>query len=98
MVHCTVARAFVQWLRDFYVPQSLGHALIDKARVARVLGGNDPDAVSYAVQYECPSLADARRWHDSEGAALRHDMHSRWGQKALFFTTYLEVLEDQVGK
>jgi hypothetical protein len=42
---------------------------------------------------KAPTLADAKRWHDGEAATLRQDMVSRWGQKALFFTTYLSLID-----
>ena len=92
-VHVTVAAAFKAWLRDEYVPRSVAHEHIQGARIARVLGGEDPDGMTFAVQLECRTLAEARHWHDNEGATLRGQMTARWGAKTLFFTTYLEVMD-----
>ena len=88
----TIAPDVKKWLAEVYIPGSLKHEHLSSARLARVLGGDDPDGISYAVQFECPTLAAAKHWHDHEGADLRAQMLRRWGQRTLFFTTYLQVL------
>ena len=40
----------------------------------------------------CENLNDATRWHDVDATALRNEIKSRWGQRVLFFTTYMEIL------
>lgn len=92
-VHCAIARDFVTWLKEVYIPEATGHHLISAPVLCRVLGGDDPDGISYAMQLACPNLKEARQWHDNEGADLRARMLRRWGNKVLFFTTYLEKLD-----
>jgi hypothetical protein len=92
-VHCTVQRAFVEWLRNEYQVAALATGYLTDPQLARVMGGDDPDGISFAYQLKAPTLADAKRWHDGEAATLRLDMVSRWGQKALFFTTYLSLID-----
>ena len=62
------------------------------SRVAKVLTQVEPDTVSIAVQLEATSIEEASRWHDNTAALLRDDLHARWGDRLMFFTTYMEVL------
>jgi hypothetical protein len=92
-VHCTVQKAFVEWLRQEYEKAALATGELTDPQLARVMGGEDPEGTSYAYQLKAPTLAVAKRWHDAEAAKLRGDMQARWGQKVLFFTTYLSLVD-----
>ena len=92
-IHCSLRPDFVKWLRERYEPEATRSGVVSNPKAMRVLGGNDADGMSFASQLECASLSDAKKWHDGEGAVLREEMHRLWGDKALFFTTYLEVID-----
>ena len=47
----------------------------------------------YAVQLSATSREVAANWHDGPAAALRSQLSSRFGQKVLFFTTYMETID-----
>ena len=67
--------------------------LFGSARLLRVLTDTDSEGVSFALQMDCESISEARRWHDETATLLRDDMFQRWGDKVLFFTTYLKDAE-----
>jgi hypothetical protein len=92
-VHVTVQKAFVEWLREEYQSAALATGYLTEPQLARVLGGDDPEGMSFAFQLKAPSLGEAKRWHDAEAAKLREDITKRWGQKVLFFTTYLSLVD-----
>ena len=60
--------------------------------MARVLTRIEPDTESIAVQLPADNQNDASRWHDETAALLRDDLHARWGERMMFFTTFMEVI------
>ena len=83
---------FVQWVTQFYVSAAMKTGMFNTWRLAQVLSNDDPEVVSLACELTCESLSEGVRWHDTTASLLRDDMAARWGDKALFFTTYLKQL------
>lgn len=92
-VHKSVRSEFLTWIRKTYIPAAESTGSLTKPQLTRVIGSEDPDSSSYALQFTSPKLREAVRWHDETAALLRDDMGVRFGKKVLFFTTYLEVIE-----
>ncbi len=90
--HNTHSTEVAEWLRDVYMPAAQSTGLFTMPLLTLVLTNVDPDATSYALQMRCENLNDATRWHDVDATALRNEIKSRWGQRVLFFTTYMEIL------
>ena len=88
-----VCRDFLDWARKVYMPAAIDTGLFGSARLLRVLTDTDSEGVSFALQMDCESISEARRWHDETATLLRDDMSQRWGDKVLFFTTYLKDAE-----
>lgn len=88
-----VRRDFLDWARKVYMPAAIDTGLFGSARLLRVLTDTDSEGVSFALQMDCESISEARRWHDETATLLRDDMSQRWGDKVLFFTTYLKDAE-----
>lgn len=83
---------FEKWVREVYIPAALQSGILAEPRLARVMTNEDPRAISLACEFKCESISEAVRWHDETAVLLRDDMTARWGERAMFFTTYLEVL------
>lgn len=89
-VDCRVSREFVAWLKNTYTASAPEE--LTSPQISRVMGGDDPDGISYAHQMTAPTLAAAKRWHDGEAAQLRALCPRLFGGKTVFFTTYLDVI------
>ncbi len=92
-VHKSIRSEFNLWIRKVYIPAATATGILSNPQLARVIGTDDPDSSSYAMQFKAQSLREAVRWHDETAVLLRDDMHARFGERVLFFTTYLEVIE-----
>lgn len=90
-VHTSVRIAFKKWLGEVYVKAAMSTGLFSNPRLVRILGGEDPQGTDWALQLETPQLTEAVRWHDETAMLLRDDMTARFGEKVLFFTTYLQT-------
>ena len=92
VVHDTIADEFLRWVKGVYLPAAAGSGIFGTPTVARVLTRVEPDTESIAVQLPAAQLADAQRWHDETAALLRDDLHVRWGQRLMYFTTCMEII------
>ena len=82
----------LSWLRDVYQRAALQTGIFTSPRLAQILTNEDPMHISVACELRCQSLSEAVRWHDETAAMLRADMSQRWGDRVLYFTTYLKEL------
>lgn len=92
VLHAPLEKEFLEWVRTVYIPSAQAAGVFGEPTVARVLTRIEPDTESIAVQLPAEAMTDAQRWHDETAALLRDDLHARWGQRLMFFTTYMEVL------
>ena len=85
-----VAPELLAWLRNVYVKAVEAAGLFTGVELVRVLEPSEPGAVSFACRCGCGSLDAARSWHDSSAVLVRDELKQRWGQRVLWFTTYME--------
>ena len=82
--------SFLQWLKSVYLPTALGSNVFSSSRVAKVLTNESPEVVSIACELTGESLSEIVRWHQDNATVLRAEMSTRWGERVLYFTTYLD--------
>lgn len=91
-VHVSLADKFKAWVRQIYIPSAISSGLLKSPRFTALLIEVQEDCLSYAVSFEALNIEDAVKWHDNEGAGLRGELHRRFGEGVVFFTTYMEEL------
>ena len=84
---------FLIWLSEVYVNAAMKTNIFLSNRIAQVISNEDPHTVSIACEFTCQSLSEGVCWNDTTSQSIRHQMLSQWGDKALFFTTYLKTIE-----
>lgn len=95
VIYCPLKNTFVDWLQTKWIP-SARQAGLSQPRLARVLGGDDPDSVSLALEMTSPSVAVAQRFlHGAQAETLVKEMRKQWGQKVLHFATLLDVIQNR---
>jgi hypothetical protein len=92
-VEKSVEQQFLSWINQIYKTKAIETGLFSNPVLAKVLADVDPNAEAYAFQMKAEALDKAQNWHDQDATALRQDMFNRWGEKVLFFTTYLDIVE-----
>ena len=85
-----LAPELLAWLRNVYVKSVEAAGLFSDVELVRVLEPSEPGAVSFACRCACASLDVARSWHDSSAVLVKDEMRRMWGERALWFTTYME--------
>lgn len=91
-VHRSIDNLFVEWVKQIYIPtaQSAG---LSNVLFSRILTNTDPEGTSYAVQLHATDKDKATFWHDTDAARLKEELATRWGERVLYFTTYMEIID-----
>lgn len=86
------ADAVLFWIRKSYIPAALYSGLTDPM-LTRIVDSVAEGCVSFALHLHAADIDAARRWDNGPGAALRAILAKRYGERALTFSTYLEILQ-----
>lgn len=89
-----VESEILSWVRHAYDQSALHAGALAPGMLTRVLSRpHGDDCVTYAMHITFPDTETARRWNEGVGESLRQLLSRRWGEHALTFHTYLEVIE-----
>lgn len=91
-VHRSIEDDFCRWVRVKYIPNALSSGLLSVPCFSRIMLEVQEDCSSFAVSFKARTMDDAAKWHDGEGGVLRQSLHQQFGEKALFFSTYMDEL------
>lgn len=80
---------FLAWVRRHYIPCARQARLCD-LKLMRLLIEVQEGMQGYAVAVTAPGMAEATEWHDGPAALLRDQLSAKFGEEALYFTTYME--------
>ena len=92
VIHAPLETEFIKWVDEVYLPSAHAAGVFGKPTVARVLTRIEPETESIAVQLPADDQKRAEHWHDETASLLRDDLHARWGDRMMFFTTLMEVI------
>lgn len=87
------ARNFVIWLHDCYIPQVGQQGVLSHPRIARVLSHREQDSECFALEFEVESSAALHGWYKDHGIAFEKELRKIFGEKVVWFSTLLEVIE-----
>lgn len=91
-IHHSIQEHFIRFLKDTYLPSALGVAGISTPVLTRLLLEPQDGMDGFALQLSADSCDIAAAWHDGESTQLRQNLINEFGEKVLFFTTYMEVI------
>lgn len=88
-VESSIAKEWVAWVHATYLVNAVERCSMSSPLFMKILtqmeGGE-----GYAVQLQCESDEATERWLNEQQPRLLAEMRSRWGERALFFTTLME--------
>lgn len=92
-MEASITDEFLEWVKNDYIKQALTCSYFTNPVVARILTETEPGVVGYAVHLETDNLKSATCWHDREASDLKAVLSRRFGQRIVFFSTFMEVVE-----
>ena len=87
-----VHEKWVKYMREEHIPDVLRTGCFKEARFTRVMV-NDPQGVTYSIQYLCESEEVLQKYADHFAPALQKDHKDKFGDKFAAFRTLLEVVD-----
>lgn len=91
-IHESIDGEFRRWIECEYFPSASEYGGLRNPVMAKLLMEPQEDRNGYAVQCLAPDVAKAQLWHDTYAAELRDALSAKFGEKVLFFTTYMEQI------
>lgn len=88
------ARNFVIWVHQAYIPKALASGLLARPRLCKILSHHDEDSECFSLQFEVESSAILHKWYTQCGNALHEELQKLFKDKAVGFTTLMEIIEE----
>ncbi len=85
---------WVEWMKSEHIPDVMSTGMFLEYRMCRLLGMDEPDGMTYAIQYFCPDMATYDIYQNRYAAKLQADLNERYRGKFVAFRTLLEVVEN----
>jgi hypothetical protein len=95
-VTCKIATSreeeWLKWMREIHVPAVCDAGGFVRAGLLRLKFPVDDDGVTYAVQYQCPTMQMLDRYLSESAPALQVDHTLKFGEDVTAFRTILETV------
>ena len=92
-VHATIDTAWIQWMREEYIPETMATGLLTSYKLLHLLEHDDTEGKTYAVQYTVDSAALYQQYIDKHATSLRKKAVEKWGAAIISFHSALEVIQ-----
>jgi Domain of unknown function (DUF4286) len=87
-----VADEWLAWMLDVHIPEVMNTGLFTENHVLKVLV-EDPEGLTYSIQYYCKSMADYEKYRDEFAPALQAETQKKYKDRFVAFRTLLEVIK-----
>ena len=86
----SIEKEWVAWMKDHHMPDVIGTKMFTQFRLYKILATQEPRTVSYSAQYMARSMEDVNTYLEKFAPALRAEVSTKYGEKAVSFRTLLE--------
>ena len=83
---------WLEWMQAVHIPDVLATGLFTEYKLCRLLGVDESDGTTYAVQYFCPGMPAFQQYQQQHAARLQKEHSDRYKDKYVAFRTLMEVL------
>ncbi len=88
----SIAKEWLVWLREEHIPDVLQTGCFTHASIYHLVEADDPEGITYAVQYHASTLAAYERYIAEYANAMRKKGQDKWGNKFIAFRTLMQVV------
>ena len=79
-----------RWMLDVHMPDVMNTGCFISSRMLKVLTDDEPDGVTYSIQYTCNSMDRFLEYEHRHASALRAEHSRRYKDRFVAFRTLLE--------
>lgn len=80
------------WMREVHIPEVMATACFRSYQLARLIGHDDADGITYAIQYEAPSRNHLEIYRKDHAQDLQEKHRKKFEGRYVAFRTILEVV------
>ncbi|MCB0618983.1 MAG: DUF4286 family protein [Saprospiraceae bacterium] len=84
---------WLRWMQGTHIPDVMSTGLFLEYRLNRLVGLDESDGITYAVQYACNDMATMHRYQVQHAPRLQEEHTSRYQGKFVAFRTLMEVID-----
>ncbi|MEM9836983.1 MAG: DUF4286 family protein [Bacteroidota bacterium] len=84
---------WLKWMQQVYIPQIMEDGYFEEYRLSRLLGVDESDGLTYALQLGMANMTTFRLYQQKKALAHQTMHDTRFGEKALSFRSVLNVID-----
>ena len=83
---------WLHWMKRVHVPAVMETGMFIEYKICRLLGVDEEDGITYAVQYLCPNMTTYQLYQKKHAYDLQKDHTERYEGKFVAFRTLMKVV------
>ena len=83
---------WLSWMKEVHVPDVMRTNLFLENKICRLLGVDEEDGITYAIQYTCESMNVFDTYQQQFAKQLQQEHTERYQGKFVAFRTLMEVV------
>ena len=91
-VNRSIATQWLQWMKQEHIPEVMQTGCFEKFQMVKVLGTDESEGLTYAVQYYASTQELLDRYLQEHTSMLRQKSFEKWGDLFIAFRTIMEVV------
>ncbi|MCO6490485.1 MAG: DUF4286 family protein [Phaeodactylibacter sp.] len=89
---------WLAWMKNVHIPDVLATGLFTEHKLCRLLGVDESDGITYAIQYFSPDMETFQEYQQHHAPRLQKEHTERYKDKYVAFRTLMEVLLEGAGE
>jgi hypothetical protein len=81
---------WLEWMKEVHIPEVMNTGLFTSNKIYKVVGVDEDESASYAIQYSALSLFEIDEYLKKFAPHLREESNKKFGDKQMAFRTLLE--------
>lgn len=91
-VEHAIADKWLRWLKEEHIPDVIGTCCFTHAIVLHLFEADDPEGITYAVQYHTESKALYNQYIEKYAVEMRNKGAAKWGNQFIAFRSVMQVV------
>ena len=85
---------WLEWMQEVHIPEVMATRCFKKWSLNKLLGTDEEEGITYAVQYHCPSFEKLQFYQANFATALQADYKKQFQGKYVVFRSLLELIAE----
>ena len=83
---------WVRWMKIAYIPKMMDTGKFIEHKLCRVLGVDEEDGVTYALQFLCPNMVTYQLFQEKDAYSIQKEHAIKYQNQYVSFSTIMKVV------